>query len=125
MEVGLEGCLDMLMLCACCLLLCTLNTRMTRKTMDKKRRYGLLCQAIKSLGDTPILNHSISRIYIYIYIYIYIVGLLFSIITELYNFDMLAFSSYNGELPNKTIKLNIIISHMLFDQCMVKCYIFM
>ena len=25
MEVGLEGCLDMLMLCACCLLLCTLK----------------------------------------------------------------------------------------------------
>ena len=25
MEVGFEGCLDMLMLCACCLLLCTLK----------------------------------------------------------------------------------------------------
>ena len=25
MEVGLEGCLDMLMLCACCLFICTLK----------------------------------------------------------------------------------------------------
>ncbi|KAK2151160.1 hypothetical protein LSH36_374g06000 [Paralvinella palmiformis] len=26
MEVGLEGCLDMLMLCACCLFICTLKS---------------------------------------------------------------------------------------------------
>ena len=41
MEVGFEGCLDMLMLCACCLLLCTLKH-----------------------------THTHTYIYIYIYIYI-------------------------------------------------------
>ena len=35
MEVGLEGCLDMLMLCACCLLLCTLKH--THKERERER----------------------------------------------------------------------------------------
>ena len=34
MEVGFEGCLDMLMFCACCLLLCTLKH--TLKDIQKK-----------------------------------------------------------------------------------------
>ena len=35
MEVGFEGCLDMLMLCACCLLLCTLKKHTHTHTDSK------------------------------------------------------------------------------------------
>ena len=60
MDVGFEGCLDMLMLCACCLLLGTLTHTHTRTR-------------------THTHTHTHTHIYIYIYIYIQRVKLTYSL----------------------------------------------
>ena len=60
MEVGFEGCLDMLMLCACCLLLCTLkhthrdtHTHITHTQLVFPQKLGTY------LTDSILLKHSL------------------------------------------------------------------
>ena len=55
MEVGFEGCLDMLMLCACCLLLCTLKHTHTH-THTHTRTHARTFSTIVVLFTTPKLN---------------------------------------------------------------------
>ena len=58
MEVGLEGCLDMLMLCACCLFICTLNTHTHTQTHTHTHTHISTNISLYGLYDTFILVYS-------------------------------------------------------------------
>ena len=69
MEVGLEGCLDMLMLCACCLVRCTLNrhihthihTHTHTHTHTHPLDYQILTESRDNLVDVNLRLQTIFR----------------------------------------------------------------
>ena len=60
MEVGLEGCLDMLMLCACCLFICTLNTHTPTHTQQVLTSHSCYYNGLN--GD---VNHNVESVFMF------------------------------------------------------------
>ena len=65
MEVGIEGCLDMLMLCACCLFICTLKHTQTHTNTHNKHTQTHAHKHTQTHTNTYIQIHTNTQIHTY------------------------------------------------------------